>query len=601
MSSVPCCCLVPQEAVALVSTKRISKDSGADVDIIGERETPQALIDRIVTIRGGPDHKEAACKEVVRITHASQDVDEHEEGIFVLVVPASSTSFIIGPNGATISRLIEATGTDVSVSRHTITGTRLQPMSISGTLAATVAAAGRINAFLQQLADRGSLEWDAWPPVHRGRAASRSARTSRDSPPGSRNRSMHGVLAPSGFSGAATTTTAASTAASTRNSSRSATSARAAGSSRSGYACSSSNSSSSPAPFACGGEASGEGRSLSGGRSVGGGSASSRSTSRVPADLSISTRWNGGHSVQFVVSAEVAAWLVGKGGRSLAELQETSGASVDIPGSDGPTRFVILAGTPEAVSAAIHLLLDLVDGHLGAAMQETQMFVPAGAATTFLTTRRELWKLREDSGAGVDMVDQGDGSMILLLSGPCTSVARAAELVARSLAATSGELLPQQKPLHRTRPRPSSEHAQMTSPSVGHAKELAAAAAFACVDGSRQLPFRDTATTGLPCDSANEAALLKLLLGGPDPNRAQLQVALPSGFVQDVLKKHLHTFEMRSGSTLELGPEHPGSGAEPATRLLTTTGSMLGNSMAILYIQELMIQHSDEFGMLGKP
>jgi len=431
----------------MLSTKRISKDSGADVDIIGDSETPQTLIDRIITIQGGPDHKEAACTEVVRITHDCQDVRENEEGIFVLVVPVSATSFIVGLNGTTISGLIEATGTDVSISRHTIQGTRLQPISISGTLVATVAAAGRINALLQQLADTGSLEWDAWPRFQRGRAAARSARTSRDSPPGSRTRSMHVVSAKSGFSGTATTTTAASTAASTRNSSRSATPARAAGSSASGYACSSS---SSLAPAARGGEASGEARSISAGRSVGGGSASSTSTSRVPADLPISARESGGHS-----------------------------------------------GT---------------------------------------------W------------------------------------------------------------PRPSSEHVQMISPSVGNAKELAAAAAFACMDARRQPPVLEPAIAGLTGDAApNEAALLKLLLGGPDPNRAQLQLALPSDFVQGILEKHLRTFEARSGSKLELGPEHLGSGAEPATCLLTTTGSMLSNSMAILYIQELMNQHSGEFGMLGKP
>eukprot|EP00419_Tripos_fusus_P003029 CAMPEP_0172675038 /NCGR_PEP_ID=MMETSP1074-20121228/13056_1 /TAXON_ID=2916 /ORGANISM="Ceratium fusus, Strain PA161109" /LENGTH=598 /DNA_ID=CAMNT_0013492485 /DNA_START=42 /DNA_END=1838 /DNA_ORIENTATION=+ len=598
MSSVPFCCLVPQEAVSSVSTKRISKDSGADVHIIGENDTPQTLIDRILTIQGSPDQKEVACRDVVKITHGAQDVRENEEGIFVLVVPASATSFIIGLNGTTISGIIEATGTDVSISRHTITGTRLQPISISGMLVATVAAAGRINALLQQLADQGSLDWDAWPPFHRGRATARSARTSRDSPPRSRTTSMHGVVAPGGFSGAATATTAASTAASTRNSSRSATPARAAGSSRSGYAGSSS---SSPAPTARGGEASGEGRSISGGRSVGGGSASSRSTSRVRADLPISTRGDGGHNVQFVVSAQVAAWIVGKGGRSLVELQEASGAFVDIPRSDGPTRFVIIAGPPEAVVAAIHLLLDLVSGYPGAAMQETQIFVPAGAATTFLTTRRELWKLREDSGAGVDMVEQGDGSITLILSGPRTSITHAAELIAGSLAVTSGEL-PQQKPLHRTRPRPSAERSWMSSTSSGNARDLASAAAFACVDASRPLPVVAPATTSIAGDSApNEAALLKLLLAGPDPNRAQLQVALPSGFVQGVLKKHMHAFETRSGSTLELGPEHPGSGAEPATQLLTTTGSMLGNSMAILYIQELMIQHSNEFDLLSKP
>jgi len=302
-----------------------------------------------------------------------------------------------------------------------------------------------------------------------------------------------------------------------------------------------------------------------------------------------------------VVIPEVAAWVVGKGGRSLIELQEASGASVDIPRSDGPTRFVILAGTLEAITKAIHLLLDLVDGYPGVAMQETQMFVPAGAASTFLTTRRELWKLREDSGAGVDMVEQGDGSIMLHLSGVRAAVARAAELVAGSLATTLGELLPQKKPVHRTRPRPSSDGPPLTGQHVGNANELAAAAACACVNASRPLPVLEPATTSLVGNSApNEAALLKLLLAGPDPNRAQLQVALPSSFVQGVLQKHLRTFEMRSGSTLELGPEHPGSGADPATQLLTTTGSMLGNSMAILYIQELMIQHSDEFGLLGK-
>mmetsp|Transcript_75316 Transcript_75316/g.191068 ORF Transcript_75316/g.191068 Transcript_75316/m.191068 type:complete len:158 (+) Transcript_75316:565-1038(+) len=87
---------------------------------------------------------------------------------------------------------------------------------------------------------------------------------------------------------------------------------------------------------------------------------------------------------------------------------------------------------------------------------------------------------------------------------------------------------------------------------------------------------------------SGEARLLRTLLAGPQPDGAQLQLALPSALVAGPLlaEGRLRAIAERSGSRLELGAEY----SPPPTQLLTITGSMLGNSMAILYIQELMQQ-----------
>lgn len=152
-SNVPYRCLVPTDAVGLLvgrggaNVRQISKQSGAEINLSGDGDTPPSLSDRIVTIHGDVAQKKAACRLIVHKLYKTQEVHDGGEGIFVVVVPSSS--------GALISaKLPCAIGTaEVVVEDEVIGGTDDLPVRIMGSLEATVEAAACITALLQDLVD----------------------------------------------------------------------------------------------------------------------------------------------------------------------------------------------------------------------------------------------------------------------------------------------------------------------------------------------------------------------------------------------------------------------------------------------------------------
>ncbi|CAK0870556.1 unnamed protein product, partial [Prorocentrum cordatum] len=160
---VPCCFLVPEDVAGVVAGSG-PQASGACVEVLPDEETPPVLSDRIVSVFGGPAQQEAECKRIVQIVHRSQEVAEGAVGIFVMLVPAASTGYIVGPKGATISALVDGSGAEVSISRAPVAGTELQPVSVTGDLSQTVDAACRLTGLLQELAARGRLDAELWQP-----------------------------------------------------------------------------------------------------------------------------------------------------------------------------------------------------------------------------------------------------------------------------------------------------------------------------------------------------------------------------------------------------------------------------------------------------
>merc|ERR1719491_992644 len=128
---VPCCSLVPVEAVGLLvgragsAVRQLEQSSGATVSISTEEGTPPTLSDRILTLRGSASSQTAALRDIVQTLHQALGVAEGDRGIFVLVVPACATAFIVGPKGTTITGVMEASGADISISRSCIEGTDL--------------------------------------------------------------------------------------------------------------------------------------------------------------------------------------------------------------------------------------------------------------------------------------------------------------------------------------------------------------------------------------------------------------------------------------------------------------------------------------------
>merc|ERR1719450_864722 len=132
--------------------------TGAVVDISGEGETPETLSDKICTVSGSVEQKEAACRRIVDRLRDLQEVADQEPGVFVIIVPSCAAPVVVGQKGSQIKEVIELSGAEISVGKENIIGMLDQPIGITGTGGQVVSAVSKINAILQDLADRGRLQ-----------------------------------------------------------------------------------------------------------------------------------------------------------------------------------------------------------------------------------------------------------------------------------------------------------------------------------------------------------------------------------------------------------------------------------------------------------
>ncbi|CAE7647011.1 unnamed protein product [Symbiodinium sp. CCMP2592] len=170
LEPVPLRCLVPAEIVKLfagedgVAAGRIAVASGADISVSDDDTTPASLTDRIVTIHGGQQVQQAACRLIVERFYEEQKATSDEDlGVFILLVPAEHA--ISMSEDGTLNKVMKLSGAELSVQDASIAGTEDRPVRIVGTLEATVAAASRLRACVQVLAwraEQGSS--DAAPP-----------------------------------------------------------------------------------------------------------------------------------------------------------------------------------------------------------------------------------------------------------------------------------------------------------------------------------------------------------------------------------------------------------------------------------------------------
>lgn len=562
-SSVTYCCLVPVEAVGLIvgrggaTVRQIQQDSGASIDISREEDTPPALGDRVVALRGEADAKAKACEQILLRVFQAQGVEDHDAGIFVLIVPSSSTGFIIGPKGTTITGIMESSGADISISRTCIEGTELQPISVSGDLKQVLAATLQVTSQLQTLADRGRLEEELWPP----QCVRRDLRSGSNTP-SVRSRSK----TPSVVSSSAVAQEHVQSAARSRSTTPSAAYRPVANGPSSGL------------------------ETLSSGAAVASGSRSSTPVQRGRV-------MNADHAGQeastcIIVDAPVAAWIVGKQGRMIQELRTKSGASIEVDKHGGATRLVELGGTPKVRAIAIELVLECINGFPAGAPRDLRMRVPPAISVTDIS--EALRTLSRKFAIDLDLLHNGADRFVRLagqreaITQACQELAACMENVGRGRGrGNSMRVLDNrssQVSVRSSSPAPAYLPARSVSPISGRQQVVD-------IDFSARYAAAQSHALGMSGQTPSEAKLLKMLLSGPKPNQAELRLVLPVSFVQQVLvaKGGRPGVAERSGSSVELGPEH---NDDPATQIVTLKGQMLGNAMAVLYIQELLAEHS---------
>ncbi|CAE6973179.1 BTR1 [Symbiodinium sp. KB8] len=302
----------PADAVPTFSgqdgLREICDATGAGCEVSGEGDTPSSLSDKILTISGNVEQKEAACRRIVDKLRVLQEVIDQEPGVFVIIVPSAAAPAVIGSKGAQIKEVIELSGAEVSVAKESIIGMNDQPIGVTGTGGQVVSAVSKINAILQDLADRGRLQ----PTDFRYRPG---AQRPEDS----------------------------------------------------------------------------------GGSSFG-----------APGRAAQPTGGNPRTNAKFVVATQVAGWIIGKQGRHIRELQENSGAHIQVlkegevpPGVPVTDRIVEIGGRFEAKAEGIQIILIAVDNMPAlSAPRETLMLIPRQ-----LTSDSEIKDVRQMSGCEIEVRD----------------------------------------------------------------------------------------------------------------------------------------------------------------------------------------------------
>merc|ERR1719399_526324 len=147
----------------------------------------------------------------------------------------------------------------------------------------------------------------------------------------------------------------------------------------------------------------------------------------------ISAQQNSKTPAKFVVATQVAGWIIGKQGKHIRELQENSGAHIQVlkdgevpPGVSVGDRVIEIGGRFEAKSEGIQIVLMAVDSMPALqAPRDTMMLVPNA-----LTRSSEVEDLQRLSGAEIDVRDlPGHDENLLTLLGTIEARVKAAQAI----------------------------------------------------------------------------------------------------------------------------------------------------------------------------
>lgn len=310
-------------------------------------------------------------------------------------------------------------------------------------------------------------------------------------------------------------------------------------------------------------------------------------------------------SVLFVVSSSAAAWVVGRAGRTVSELRAKSGASLEVARNGGPLRLVEVRGNKAERQKAVELLLDTIEELPAGAPRETQLLAPPNAVLEISRLQRSTSarvQVENLGPEGADGFGTGSGCRLIILSGPREAVREAAIHAAAMLGQASappvgmqatcsscGDLFSDDAAFCKKCGQKRAEASRgRTARSVSPVASIRGAIHNGLGNGSSHRALSmGPGTKGLP-SSDGETQLLKALLAGPMPQASRLELLLPADFVRLCLESgsHLQTVTLRTGSYVDLAPPGP-----EAMRMVTVSGTMLGNSMAVLQLQELLQQY----------
>ncbi|CAE7433326.1 zmpB [Symbiodinium natans] len=133
-SALPCRCLAPAHAVDLLigfdgeGAAEVLQKTGAHISVLDEEDIPESLSDQIVVIEGDLQGQVLASRCVVETLFQVQGIGDKEQGLFVMLVPASH----YGAVAEKVTALSEQTGADLVLEEEEIEGLEDHPLQIVG-------------------------------------------------------------------------------------------------------------------------------------------------------------------------------------------------------------------------------------------------------------------------------------------------------------------------------------------------------------------------------------------------------------------------------------------------------------------------------------
>ncbi|CAJ1359376.1 unnamed protein product [Effrenium voratum] len=545
-------CLVPAEATALIVgddgaiAEQIAEESGAHVTVSDDGDTPSGLSDRIVSIIGSQDQRQAACRRILECLYGAQEVESGEQGIFVLLVDQDS----MGAEG--LQRARDVSGAEIHEEADDIPGTDARVIQIVGGLEATLVAVKELSQEEEEeealLKEAASFQqaMGFWKAKEEG--MSEDGREEQAEAKAAKAALLHAPVDGPGDTQSelkeqpvdSTIPDNAEPDAEGKETERDFVTEEfleePAAEVAEDFVEEPAAETEFPEPAAetdefleepaeevldesaeeiLEGEPAEE-------------AAPVKQAPRSSPSAKVST---GRQSACFAVAPAVAAWVVGRRGQSITDLRSRSGAKIEVS-KEGSPRVIEIHGSAEAVSSAIELLLEQASMLPDGGPEVVRMVLPAGTAGYIIGRGGEAIKeLRRSSEADVGLERDGPGSQLLTIRGTQQAMTLAAQLVAARLAEVTGEAKPR-----------------------------------------------------------SDADCLKALLAESDQSEARLTILLPAEAVNQVPRARLRQLEQQSGSKIEVHLLGLG-GRSSEVHQLTVAGTRSGNAQAVLLLQELFAKH----------
>jgi len=408
--SPPIRCLLPGDAIGFIigkagaTIKQITDETGARIDLIKENDAPHTLSDKICIIQGSEEGKKGALRMILQKLWLAQSFTEKDPAVMVLMVPQNGAGGIVGARGAIITDICTHTGSEINMGKDAIVGLRDRPCAVTGQLHQVLEAIMCIQKLLADMVKENKLTGNDF--VLNGMYGSpfeMSKQTndvgngvmSNGMPVGNSNNSSVDIGSNSNNSGGAGTNFGAGTNNTTNS-------------------------------------------FFSGGNSFVNTTANTMGE-RNDRSQAINPKQALNSVVKVVVTADIAAWIIGKGGSHIQDMQQKTGAQVDIKDGVPPVlpgdKVIHISGTFEAKIEGILMIINAVDSKPSGVPLESQMLVPAEKVKYLIGKQGSaINHVKNQSGANIDFPRDAPGvgmleDKIMTLQGTVDQRAKAGQVV----------------------------------------------------------------------------------------------------------------------------------------------------------------------------